>query len=222
MDETFLPLGVVPIPSDPDAVNVAAFQDRSLVAGPGPRAVIWVAGCLRRCPECSLPQYLSFASGEPVAVNDLASRILAIPGIEGVTYSGGEPFEQAPALASLCRILRRFGLNTASYSGYTLEALQAEPDRFEVLLRELDLLIDGEFRRDRAGSYLWRGSSNQRLHWLSSAVEPTDTGQTARRMTQITVRDGRLLMTGFPKAGFEEALMEQFDKRGIQLKKAKP
>ena len=83
----------------------------STVNGPGARAVVWFQGC------DLLSQLLE--SGDACEVGDW---ILACPGIEGVTFSGGEPFQQAPALLELCEYvkLRRPSLSIGVFSGYTL------------------------------------------------------------------------------------------------------
>ena len=70
--------------------------------GPGRRVVVWVAGCGLRCPGCITPQLWSRQSGRLVPVDRLADYMsrLAHP-LDGVTVSGGEPFEQAEALGTL-------------------------------------------------------------------------------------------------------------------------
>jgi len=56
----------------------------------------------------------------------MAERILRTPGIEGVTYSGGEPMIQAEPLYTLSQILRSQGLSILCYTGYTLTELQTK------------------------------------------------------------------------------------------------
>src|SRR4051812_13864478 len=107
-DETYLPFGAVAPPACSDQVRVGSFQERSLVAGPGDRAVLWVAGCLRRCPRCIKPELFDFAAGRFIEIDRLVDRILgvhALKRLDGVTFSGGEPFEQAEPLGRLARLL---------------------------------------------------------------------------------------------------------------------
>ena len=83
-----------------------------------------------------------------------------------MTFSGGEPFAQADALADLADLLRpRYDI--ACYTGYVFEALlkkaEEEPG-VRRLLERIDILVDGPFvqaRRDRL--LLFRGSGNQRI-----------------------------------------------------------
>ena len=84
---------------------------------------------------------------------------------DGITVVGGEPFFQPQGLAALLRALKRRGLHTAVYTGYTLEVLarREEPAVHEAL-RLTDLLIDGPFVRSLAADAgRWRGSRNQRV-----------------------------------------------------------
>jgi anaerobic ribonucleoside-triphosphate reductase activating protein len=220
VDDTFL-LRDAPLPSRRDgAVRIGAVQSCSTVAGPGRRAVVWVSGCMRRCPGCIKPELLDFNAGRDIAVEDLAEQLLALSQICGVTFSGGEPFEQAVSLGRLAQMLRRRGLNIMSYSGYRLEVLQASPDRFGALLSQLDLLIDGEYRPSKAGPLLWRGSSNQRVHRLTPVGEEViaaiDLNQPLRQI-QLTIGAGGLRLSGFPRLQDERALSLELARRGIHL-----
>jgi anaerobic ribonucleoside-triphosphate reductase activating protein len=228
LDETFLPVEhgrkppVHSLAVTADFLQLAAFEPRSLVAGPGVRFVIWVAGCHRRCPGCSQPEFLAFDVGRRVSVDDLWQRILAIPELEGLTFSGGEPFEHVRPLAELSRRAHAIGKTVVSYSGYRLAALQAEPDRFGELLQEIDLLIDGEYRAELAGMDRWRGSSNQKLHCLSGRIRLDAEEQQAREV-QLTLdpSGAGLVASGVMPAGLLEELRSQLASRGFESKRVR-
>jgi anaerobic ribonucleoside-triphosphate reductase activating protein len=100
--------------------------------------------------------------------DEVAARLLATAD-EGVTFSGGEPFEQAQALAAVGRILRASGRSVMVYSGFTLDELRSSSDAgVRALLDVTDVLVDGPFERERQADLLWRGSSNQRVHLLTA------------------------------------------------------
>lgn len=154
--------------SRPDAVNVAHMVERCRVLGPGERFVIWVQGCPLRCPGCHNPQFQPFADATWMTIGELERRILAVDGIEGVTFAGGEPLAQARALGVLAQRIRRTGLSVMAYSGFILEELLSGivPDAIW-LLYSADLLMDGPYRRELPTQRPWRGSDNQRLIALS-------------------------------------------------------
>ncbi len=90
------------LPEIPDGyLNIMGYVDESEVNGPGTRAVVWVQGCLRECSGCFNPESWPFEVNQLMAIDELADKILSNPRNQGVTFSGGEPFWQAPALAEL-------------------------------------------------------------------------------------------------------------------------
>ena len=95
MNPTTQSVSEVEIP--PGYLNIMGYVDESEVNGPGCRAVVWVQGCKRECAACFNPASWSFEINQLIAVDELAEKILSNPRNEGVTFSGGEPFLQAPA-----------------------------------------------------------------------------------------------------------------------------
>ena len=85
--------------------------------------------------------------------------------LKGVTFSGGEPFCQAEALAELARLVHGAGKDVACYTGWTYEQLLEKNDpAVNALLAQVDLLIDGPFVLAQRNLELrFRGSENQRL-----------------------------------------------------------
>jgi anaerobic ribonucleoside-triphosphate reductase activating protein len=94
------------------------------------------------------------------------------------------------------------------YTGYTLEALRARNDPWiERLLASMDILIDGPFVRDRAANLLWRGSSNQRVHFLTDTYRHL-AAQVGHGPAQVEFTIGReeFLTTGTWPQGLLERL----------------
>jgi anaerobic ribonucleoside-triphosphate reductase activating protein len=202
-------------------INIAGFMRRSYANGPGARAVVWVQGCPLGCPGCFNPHTHSFEPRRLVTVEELTERILKLEGIEGVTYSGGEPFAQAEALAKLSERLREQGLSIMSYSGYTIEQIRrsGEPAKLK-LLSLLDILVDGPFVIAEKKPLLWRGSANQQVRFLTERyrhLAPLVDRQ-AQRMEVALSSDGELLMTGFPGIDEERRLRALLkDEFGLKL-----
>jgi len=164
------------------------------VLGPSVRAVLWVQGCQLACPGCLVPNSWSRRGGERHTVSDLVDWVLAIEDIEGLTLSGGEPTEQTSALVELITRLREHrDLGVVCYTGHYLEELGAD----HPLLRHVDLLIDGPYRKELHADLLWRGSSNQRLHWLTPRYRrpESDAGVGLEFCFQS---DGRFTFAGVP------------------------
>ncbi|WP_242561643.1 MULTISPECIES: 4Fe-4S single cluster domain-containing protein [Pandoraea] len=145
------------------------FIGETLAEGPGARACLWVQGCSIQCAGCSQPHTWDASLGREVSVEALASTISGITSIEGVTFLGGEPFEQAVELAELGRRLRERGLSIMTFSGYTLDKLEKMGlPGTEELLAVTDLLIDGPYVATKPDTARpWVGSTNQRFHFLT-------------------------------------------------------
>ncbi|MBE9052723.1 radical SAM protein [Nostocales cyanobacterium LEGE 11386] len=184
----------------PGYLNIMGYVDESEVNGPGCRAVIWVQGCPRECPGCFNPDSWSFEINQLISVDTLAKKILSKSRNTGVTFSGGEPFWQAAALASLARKLKAAGLNVMSFTGFTLKQLQSEsaPPNSQELLEQLDILIDGPFVESLAinSPNSPVSSSNQRVN----VFNPDLSDQITWASDQIEVhilKDGSRIVTGY-------------------------
>ncbi|MCZ0903286.1 4Fe-4S single cluster domain-containing protein, partial [Microcoleus sp. HI-ES] len=184
----------------PGYLNIMGYVDESEVNWPGCRAVIWVQGCLRECPGCFNPASWSFEIDRLISVDALAQQILSNPRNQGVTFSGGEPFWQAPALADLARQVKAAGLNVMSFTGFTLEQLRSQqgPAGVEELLEQLDILIDGAYVQSLAvhSPDSLVSSSNQRVHLFNPAFQDRLTWASDQMEIHI-LKDGSRIFTGY-------------------------
>lgn len=81
-------------------------MDSSRANGPGVRSVIWLQGCTLTCPGCFNPESHSHEPRVLIPVETIIEHITAIRDtVEGVTVSGGEPFQQSRALLRLLAVL---------------------------------------------------------------------------------------------------------------------
>jgi anaerobic ribonucleoside-triphosphate reductase activating protein len=205
-------------------LRIAHLLPSARTLGPGRRAVIWVQGCARGCPGCVAAPLRDPAGGVAVPVRELVERALAWPGIaagDGLTISGGEPFEQAAALADLCAALRaRRDLSILAFSGFTLAELEGagDPDR-KRLLGMLDVLVDGPFVEALAADLLWRGSANQRVRFLTERhadLAPSIQGPGVGIEIRVTP-DGRVFWAGVPPPGLTARLPALLAAHGLSL-----
>ena len=149
-------------------VNVYKILKETTVEGPGNRFCIWVQGCKKHCPECWAKDTWNFGCGKEYSIEKLF-KMMDKSKIEGITFLGGEPFEQAKELSKLSQMVKEVGLSVVCFTGYTIEELQAKKDiATNSFLENIDLLIDGGFEIEKYDlSRPWIGSSNQRYLFLT-------------------------------------------------------
>ena len=177
-------------------INLHAVIPCSRVNGPGKRLVVFFQGCGRGCPGCFNPD-----------THDEDVRIIKTPqeifdgylkkGVEGVTVSGGEPFEQAAGLTELLRLaVTAHGLTTVVYTGFTIEEIQKNP-RLAGPLKYINVLVDGPFdETKKEPTLLGRGSMNQRLNFLDDTYTIKDFYMPAKAELIIS-SEGVVTGTGF-------------------------
>ena len=88
------------------------------------------------------------------------------PMIKGVTFSGGDPFEQGDKFSYLALKLKENNINIWCYTGYTYEYILDNLNRpgWFNLINNIDVLVDGRFQMDKKEEGLkFKGSSNQRI-----------------------------------------------------------
>lgn len=183
-------------------LNIHAIMHVSYANGPGARTVVWTQGCRLHCPECSNPLTHSHKPQILVAPQQLATSILTVPGIEGLTVSGGEPFEQAAAVASLCRAVREGGLSVMVFTGWIYESIcKCSNTAVKNLLEQIDILVDGPFIQHLADKHLlWRGSRNQMIRFLTDRYRPDVLQSSSRLQVEGQLPSGApLQITGFPE-----------------------
>jgi anaerobic ribonucleoside-triphosphate reductase activating protein len=152
-------------------LNVAATMARSRSNGPGLRAVVWAQGCTIGCPGCYNSSTHPHVAESLYSPSEIASWVLSIDGIEGVTFSGGEPFEQAAAISQTISLIqeKKPYLSIFTFTGFDFQTLKSSTDdSVQKLLAVTDIISSGPFiSKLRDSSLLWRGSSNQELHYLT-------------------------------------------------------
>jgi anaerobic ribonucleoside-triphosphate reductase activating protein len=143
----------------------------------------------------------------------LVDWLVSLPGIEGITLSGGDPFDQPlDALADFLETFRqRSQLGVLAYTGRLLQQLQSSGDRNMVrCLRSIDVLIDGPYVEALNDGVGWRGSSNQRVHRLGSRPAGAEIVSTATRRLELRVTaNGVVSLTGLPARGRGTGLAER-------------
>jgi anaerobic ribonucleoside-triphosphate reductase activating protein len=158
--------------------------------------------------------------GEVLPAREVLAEILAAPGVEGVTFLGGEPFAQAAPLAWIAAGVRAAGLGVIAFSGWRLGELRAlrRPGP-AALLAACDLLVDGRWERAHASARRrFVGSDNQRVHFLTDRYRHLDDGRggigRGEGPVEIRIQGARLFLSGAPDAALARALRRPRRPRG--------
>ena len=177
-------------------LRLHAFLPVSRANGPGARAVVWVQGCSLGCAGCYNAETHAFAGGELVSVDDLFERIASLGDkIEGITISGGEPFQQSGALLRLLRRVREeTRLSILIFTGYTWEEAQQMKDAGE-LLACADVLIAGRYDESQRVAHSLIGSRNKTLHFLTGRYAMADLPAVPQAEVIITP-EGDMIVSG--------------------------
>lgn len=207
-------------------VNKAHFP--VTVLGPGRRIGIWLQGCSIGCKGCVSKDSWAVDPGRMMRVEKLLSwcRQTSSGVFDGVTISGGEPFDQPQALAALLDglIAWRAGggpdFDILCYSGYPLATLQKKHAH---LLEKLDALIPEPFVEAKPLTHLWRGSANQPLLPLSErgrsryAARVDALAESAEKRIQAMLDGDRVWYVGIPARGDMAALEAACKTRGVDF-----
>ena len=133
------------------------------VLGPGKRVGIWFCGCPRRCKGCSNPELWDFQEKymtTPETIFEIVKTVSNEHTVDGFTITGGDPFYQVDALVELLDLLKEISDDIIVYTGYNREEIK--PDD----LKNISVLIDGEYIEELNDNSLLKGSSNQKVYIL--------------------------------------------------------
>jgi anaerobic ribonucleoside-triphosphate reductase activating protein len=149
-------------------MNYMSYINGDDANGTGMRCTLFVSGCEMACFGCHNPESWKLTSGKPYTkeFEDQIIEDLKSPFIEGFSCSGGSPTHPRnyKTVMDLCkRVKDETGKTIWLWTGMTIEELQTDEKRSE-MLNYIDVLIEGRFEIDKKDVGLkWRGSSNQKV-----------------------------------------------------------
>ena len=200
------------------AINKVHFPVTTL--GYGRRVGIWTQGCSIRCPGCISRDTWEHDEERVTTVELLATAVSSwLTDADGVTISGGEPFDQPTALVEFIREVRKVNNgDILVFSGYAQELLlEDHPEIIEMI----DVLVSDPYRPDSGTKLTLRGSDNQRISILTDLArarypagldfEPW----AARRRLDIFFEGDSVWMAGIPQAGEMAHLRDELARRGV-------
>lgn len=198
------------------------------VLGPGKRIGIWLQGCRIQCKGCVSQDTWTSDAGHEMTVARLMRwcRDAAKDGVEGITISGGEPFDQPEALNALLDAIHFWReeagitMDILCYSGYPLTTLQKKHRK---LLSKIDALIPEPYIDAQPPELAWRGSANQPLVLLTPLAQQKyaawqDSPLENQEKRIQTMTDGKhIWYIGIPARGDMQALESLAESRGLRF-----
>lgn len=202
----------------------------STANGPGIRAVLWFQGCSLACKGCWNPETHAFHEKNRTSIGEIQDWIKGLTDIEGITFSGGEPMQQAPYLYVLVAWIRehRPDLTIGMFTGYSKKELEngnfkwmsaapeSKDDGFQKGSKQLWDAIKGHLDFAVTGRYVQsmschdeplRGSSNQDVLFFTSKYKKDDL---SAQSAEVTIgEDGLIQITGFPTESFLEEMKDK-------------
>lgn len=203
------------------------------VLGFGQRIGIWFQGCSIQCKGCVSRDTWAFDTAKQTTVEQVVGWLRSLPpeSVDGLTISGGEPFDQPDALATLIGLVREwFDYLTESdgilrdilcYSGYPYQRLtRMNPSH----LAQLDLVICEPFI-ERSYTVNLAGSANQRVERITALAHirypAADLAQPSVKSLQLTVdANHRMWAIGIPQRGDMERMRSELAARGLAFDEA--
>jgi anaerobic ribonucleoside-triphosphate reductase activating protein len=169
----------------------------SRVNGPGLRFVLWTQGCSKGCKNCFNPLTWSNEKNKIFTNDNLLELIKNFEDIDGITITGGDPFEQEYELLELLFSLSSFNFKKGIivYTGFTIDEINENPIRRKCL-DYLDILIDGRYVEENKISSGLKGSSNQNVFYFSDKVKEEEIN--IDQEIEIGFSEDTVFLTGFP------------------------
>jgi len=180
--------------------------------GPGRRVGVWLQGCSIHCEGCVSPENQPFDQAYSMPVDEAAEHILSYD-CDGVTISGGEPFDQAEELLTLLQKIGKIP-DILVYTGYAKEKILAEHPS---VTKHIAALIDGEFRLGLPTEAVWKGSENQTMTVFRSEFAARYESWAAERKGKLQlVRKGtEARLVGIPRQEDLPALLAKLRETSV-------
>jgi len=184
--------------------------------GYGRRIAVWVQGCSLHCPGCISRDTWEHGHGE-IALSALTSNLETwLSDADGLTVTGGEPFEQPAALVELLQWWRKHHTgDILVFSGYSWEHLKY---RHADLIQLIDVVISDPYEAEAGHSMAYRGSDNQRLHLLTDLATKRYFELPDQRALDLCWDGDRLWMAGIPHPDDLMHLHQRLQAQGLAFR----
>jgi len=185
--------------------------------GYGCRVGIWFQGCSIHCKGCIVPDTWRATSRHRVKLEWVQKAVVPLLArSDGVTISGGEPFDQPEALMELLRwIDKAMDGDVLLYSGYQEPELRSRyPEAFDLV----DVMVLNPFKENLPDTRPFIGSSNQRLLLLTALARKRyrQLEEMPRGFT-VDFQKDEILMAGVPGLNFMSEFKTKLRQSGIEV-----
>lgn len=176
-------------------MNIHAYKI-SRVNGPGKRFTLWTQGCSKGCVNCFNPETWNNKNNIVLSTSEIFEMIKDFE-LEGVTITGGDPFEQEEELLELLILISSLSLSKGVivFTGFTYDEIRENKIR-EKCCDYIDVLIDGRYEDNNRVTDCFKGSSNQNIIYFSSKIKEEEL--IMDQEVEVSLGDGIISVTGFP------------------------
>jgi anaerobic ribonucleoside-triphosphate reductase activating protein len=168
--------------------------------GDGKRIGIWVQGCNLGCKGCVNQTLWNRKGGKNISVIDVFNWVALLQSdFDGITISGGEPFQQYEQLIAFLYLIKaKTNLTVHCFSGYYLNELQELfPDG--LFLKYIDVLVDGRYITEQHENTNIKGSTNQSVYRIIDEVPMMQNKIKGSNKWSVNVsEDNQIYMAGIP------------------------
>lgn len=188
--------------------------------GEGKRIGIWVQGCSLGCKGCVNNTLWSNIGGKSIAIVDLFNWVALFQNdFDGITISGGEPFQQYEQLITFLHLIKsKTDLNVVCFSGYYFkELVELFPDK--IFMKYIDILIDGRYIEEQHDDTNLKGSINQTIYKFVNGEPIIENGNKFSKKWSIKIDcNNQIYMAGIPKKYELERISHELEILGIHKK----
>ena len=200
-----------------EEIHISRLHFPVTTLGPGRRVGIWFQGCTIRCNGCIAVDTWQQNTGQTAveSVIDLVGQWSN--DADGITITGGEPFDQSSALIALLRMLEKLRVrDVLVYTGYSRVDVQ---DTLEQVDGLIDALVSEQYDAQATDKLSLRGSDNQILHLLTTkGVQRFEQYNrelpTSHALDAMFDEDGTVWLCGIPKRNDLSRLQALLDLQG--------
>lgn len=202
-------------------LKIARKTDSCRVLGPGNRAVVWFHGCSRNCKGCIAKSMNLSDDFEESSSDKLYEWIKKSKNIEGISISGGEPLEQnLSELSEFFKKVKEDGRNLSIilFTGFTYDEIIKSSKKS--ILQYIDVLIDGTYIENLNDNKGLRGSSNQKIYFLTDKydnIKETFYLEDCRNIELEITLNNNIIINGIPRSGFIEEFSNSLLQEGFEL-----